>query len=666
MRLTRVFLLSFGLVVPIAASLPAVSFAQQQQQSAGANSEAQFRDWIKSFDADGVKSAIGAVRYDRATDTLTVNDIVFTTTVTPTAPGAPVPPPNILRVGKLTLKSLLINANGVQFASAIAENIGVASEKAAPNTGFSIARLNIGQAFVPTLSTFKGDPAHPVTSQVTFLSVLAKARIGEVEVSKVAAGPNFTIERAALDQITNGSISGIEIEGIKDTTLSVSPEQATSGENGLSIKSITLKNADFDPYIRLFLQTAYLEIGSARPWTNLAEQLAITDVKYVNGPVSFSFANGTISALKVRQFKDYLTELFDRAAVEPDFLQKNPEAATRLSDAVRNSFAFESGTLNDIKFRTPNKTGTANLDLKSASLTNLTANHVDGLQLDTVSLTDSDGVINVRKVALGDVNLTTVAVDAANAAPGQPAATTLPTIGSIVADGFEVRVPQVHLTFEKLDLALAYFINATPTNVKAKLDNLRFSTDQIAIPGLQKLLLDLDYKDIDLSARISGAWLDPESALAFDTIELSGKDMGKLSIAGTISGISRASFENPREVLVQEVAAGGLRNFGLSFENNSLLDRLIREAARQNQKTPDELKKILSTNMPGILGGIPSVETRNKFIFAAVSFINNPQVLQFTSTTPDTTAIKDIIATFAEPAKLPVLLKLDASANQRK
>ena len=142
--------------------------------------------------------------------------------------------------------------------------------------------------------------------------------------------------------------------------------------------------------------------------------------------------------------------------------------------------------------------------------------------------------------------------------------------------------------------------------------------------------------------------------------------MGTIQLSGSLKGITRASFQDPQNKLPQEVASGGIQNLRLSFTNDTLFERFMKEAARQNNKSEEELKRILSTNMSAIMSQIEQPAVRNKFTLAAVSFINNPKVLDILTTTSDVTPIQSIVDVLAQPYRLPGLLKLDASANGRR
>jgi hypothetical protein len=665
----RVVLVSFALATATLASYVGPAIGQQQLSSS--SSQAQVQDWLNSLASSGTTVTNDDIEFDQTNDLVTLKNLIIRSTATSgaveTNDAAPVA--SIVKVDLLSLKGFKLGPDGSRFLHATAEGIDVANTNSPENGGLKVSRLEIVDGFVPSLGKFTADPARPVSSQISFLRLLGKAKFGSIVASGFEPATGVSIETAALTDIANGKISMAEISGMRGVLPAVAAEDGLNqAETSITSRSIGLKNVNLDPYMRLFEASAYLEAGSSKPWSNLVEEVTVTGATFERGAMSFSFGKAMLGPFKIRQFDRDITALFDASAADPNFLVANPQAADQMATAIRGSFAFGAASIDDFKLALPNNNGIATLTLKAGSLANLTAHHVDQLRFDAVNFSDAGGSIAMRQLELGDVNLPVPpqGEGGANASSSQAMSLTAPTIGHFAAVGVDARVGNVAFGLEKLDLAMSYFIGATPTNVKLALDHLKFSTDQIAIPGLKQTLTDLGYKDLDLSFNLSGAWQDSASALAFDSITLSGAQMGTLSVSGSLTGITRASFENPRAMLPQEAAAGGIQNLRISFENDTLFNRFIEQAAKQNNKGVDELKRVLSANMSAILAQVQPPSARNKFTFAAVSFINNPEILQILTTTSDVTPVETVVNALKEPHTLPAVLKLDASANSRK
>lgn len=656
MHAIRAVLISSAVVLTAVSSHAATALAQQatQQQS----SETQFRAWLKSLETSGAKINTAKIEYDRDADIVKVTDLVISSSTGATEGAQSNPVGTEMHVDTLRLKSFAIGADGVRFGSATADNISVGGMESSGDQGLKFARLDISETFLPTLTSFSSDASRPISSQVAFLRLLTKATLKTVGISGAQFGADLAFDGIALSDIANGKIEKADL-----TKMHVDLQPVSAGEQGeqtLQAASIVLEKIDIDPYLRLFEKSAYLEAGSSKPWKNLIGAANVISAKLTNGTTVVDLGSIVLNAFKVRQFDQELTDVFDRAAIDPNFITQDRDAALRITNAVRNSFAFDKIGVSEVNIFVPNREGQTKITLSNGTLSNLTSARVDGVGLEQLSLSDNGGEVIVGKLDLREINLPEPIDSIDGTAP------TIPTVGRVTASNFSAKLGATQFAVKDLDLAMSYFIGAVPTNARATVDHLKFAVDQINATELRDTLKGLAYDDVDLSLKLSGAWQDSASAIAFDNISIQGVDMGTIQLSGSLKGITRASFQDPQNKLPQEVASGGIQNLRLSFTNDTLFERFMKEAARQNNKSEEELKRILSTNMSAIMSQIEQPAVRNKFTLAAVSFINNPKVLDILTTTSDVTPIQSIVDVLAQPYRLPGLLKLDASANGRR
>lgn len=649
--------LSLILAAPLASLPPSTANAQLLPPHA-ATGEADFRDWLKSLETEGTKSSFGEIKFDSASQALTVDNLILTSrpaSSPPNAVGAQ------LSIAKLTLNGFVAASDGYRFNAANGEGIALGITGAPSDV--TLARLEVGKSFIPNIGKFQADPKRPVTSQIGLLSLLSKASIESLSSSQIAVGESFKATKFSITGVASGSISSITLDGLV-YRMGRGSSNAPAADAGLVINNLAVTDVDIGAYISLFDESAYLSAGAAKPWRNFIEAVVVKGLSFKNGPLSIAADNADFGAMKVRQFPQNITAIFDSVARDPGYLQANPAQAETLSNAVRQSFAFEKANLGNVAITAPNNDGNISIFASSATFSNLTATHLDELGFGAVKINDAGGSLAIRSLQFQDIGLLSQAPSAAS--PAGPIPVALPTIGSVMGEGFDVNAGGMSYSFDKLDLAMSYFVGTTPTNVKAELKHFRFPVAQISNPGLRQTLVDFGYTNVDLSVEASGSWQDSASALAIDNVRITGAEMGTVNLSGSLTGVTRNGIEHPGTALGPEILAGGLQNFRLSFENASIFDRFLVQAAKVNNKTPDELKKILSANMPAILSQIPSPAIRNKFVFAAVSFINSPKIIELVATTSEITPVEQVIAATRAPYSLPVVLKLDASANDRK
>ena len=108
-----------------------------------------------------------------------------------------------------------------------------------------------------------------------------------------------------------------------------------------------------------------------------------------------------------------------------------------------------------------------------------------------------------------------------------------------------------------------------------------------------------------------------------------------------------------------------MRNLRLFYVDDSLANRLLNRIAAANQQMPAAIKNNLTNNMPVIMAPISNPTIRNRMIFTALAFVNDPKSLTIWSTLNDPVPLTDIIGSISTDAKrLPDFLKLDFSANR--
>ncbi|TNM65329.1 hypothetical protein [Aliirhizobium smilacinae] len=639
--------------------------AQQKTTSAPLQSvaEAGFRNWLSSFEKSGAKLAPLKTRYDAATDTLSVEGLAVSwqqADNTGNASGS-----FQFGIESLTIKSFQSNSQGLAFQSLTADGLTMISP-AAPQSGLKVARFEAANGQIPSLASFVPDPTKPFTTQIRLMRLLASAKIGSVSANTVDIGGKALVNKFSLEDLSGAKARSVKMSALKTE---IAPVDASSQSVGsVSAEDIEFTNIDFDPYFRLFETSAYLDSGSARAWTNMIESLTVHGLKVDNGAIVFGLATGKVGPLKVKQFNQNLTDIFDRSAFDPGFLVANPQDAEKVAQAVRDSFAIEAMAADGLTVQGKNQSGTFTLSLDKAAIERFTGNSISRVVANGLTVADTTGEVKLSNLDVGNINLVPVQVGGEKTSrTGETANTVIvPAIGAIKADRLSIKLQQMSASLDNLDLSMAYFIGATPTNVKLKLDHLKFLADQVANPSIRQTLTDLGYSEIDLSLNFAGVWDDSSSSVLIDDLSLVGTDMGTLSVSGAFAGITRAGLGSPTLVLPQELEKAGIRNLRMTFQNDSLFDRFVGKLASANGKSVDEIKKLLSSSLPNMFAGIAPADIRNRFVFAGISFLNSPQVLTFGASPSSAVSLQDVAAGIREPAKLPSLLNIEVSANNRR
>ena len=131
-----------------------------------------------------------------------------------------------------------------------------------------------------------------------------------------------------------------------------------------------------------------------------------------------------------------------------------------------------------------------------------------------------------------------------------------------------------------------------------------------------------------------------------------------------MTNVPRSLLETPK-LIPEQIGDVGVRNLRLLYVDDSLANRLLNTIAAANEQMPAAIKNSLTTNMPVIMASITNPTIRNRMIFAALAFVNDPKSLTMWSTLNEPVPLTDIIGSISTDAKrLPDFLKLDFAANR--
>jgi hypothetical protein len=646
-----------GFLALAALSSISVSSADAQDKTTPGGSDVEFTSWLSALKSDGVDVTNTGISYDAAADRLTVKGMKLTFgAATGNAEGGVPSSPATLTLDSLELAGFSTSADGIAFKSAAVQGVSLDGASWA-GAAMTASRLGLQDVFLPSLKAFVADPKRPISSQVTLLRLLSTARAAVVTVEDFKTGEGVSIGAVQVSSIAGGAAERVELTGA--VSLQASEDGNAAGQVRLAAGSVVVSKVDLDPYLRLFEEDAYLEAGAARPWRNLIEKVVVNGFEFEGGGTKFTSDAVTLDAMKVRQFPEDITDLFDQAAVDRAFLSANPDAAAKFTTTIRNAFAVDAVAVGPSKILTKNEGGAVEVTAASARISGLSANRIEAIALEKLGYVDSVRSLNADTLQLGGINVPQRMGSTSEASATSP----IPQVSVVKLAGFEGTVGDAKFGISQFDLDMSYFVKGTPTKVTMALSNLKMGVGQIAIPGIRDTLTAFGYQDVDLSMELNGSWQERSSEIAVENVALSVAGLGKLSASGSLTGVTRAGIEDPAARLSSEISAGGLKNFRLSFENEAFFQKFVAEVAKQNGRTVDEIKKALAANMPAIMASVFPAAIKNKLIFAGVSFVNDPRSLDFVAGTADVVAWKDIVAALPTPALLPGLLQLDVRAN---
>ena len=205
--------------------------------------------------------------------------------------------------------------------------------------------------------------------------------------------------------------------------------------------------------------------------------------------------------------------------------------------------------------------------------------------------------------------------------------------------------------------------DGVPTASRLALSGLTMPAATVeGVPGLGSLGL-YGYRDLDLDVVADTAWDEGTRELSFKELSLSGKEMGRLRLNGTLGGIGPEVFDPDAAVSGFAMLSATAKALDLTLENGGLFERFINAQAQVLSLKPDELRKEYVTasviGVPVILGNSAAA----KAIGAAMGkFVAKPGTLSISAKAKSGEGLGMVDVSTA-PTPAAVLDKLDVTAK---
>lgn len=268
----------------------------------------------------------------------------------------------------------------------------------------------------------------------------------------------------------------------------------------------------------------------------------------------------------------------------------------------------------------------------------------------------------IESVAVNRLRL----VEAQARRPSDPPMPLVPTFQSADVKAMRFVGPGMTAELARLHLESSDHIGAVPTRVAGVIENLSIPAEAIGDPQLRSTLADLGVKTVTIGVDLSGAWAESSEEVTVERAQISIGEIGSLALSGSAVGIPRAAFENSA-AFGDHAAGASLRQFRLTFTDGGLTGRWLGRVAEANKQPVDTIRKAITANIPAIFATIADASSRNRIIFAAVGFLNDPKTLELSSTIITPVPFATLLgAAKTAPGNLPGLLKLDAAANRKR
>ncbi len=215
------------------------------------------------------------------------------------------------------------------------------------------------------------------------------------------------------------------------------------------------------------------------------------------------------------------------------------------------------------------------------------------------------------------------------------------------------------------------YIDGVPSAASFTVEGIEIDPAHLEDQETKETLAELGYGKLLLSMKMKGAYDAANARATLDTMEISGKEIGRLTISAAFGGMTPeviAELKRPKHdqgemlALLQKVTIEGI---DIRLDNDSVVDRLLERQAKEAGMDRAAFVQQMSASLPQILMLLNNPPFQEKVSAALSAFLNAPGNLDITASPGQPVPIAAIAGmAFTAPGTLPLLLGVDVTANE--
>ena len=255
------------------------------------------------------------------------------------------------------------------------------------------------------------------------------------------------------------------------------------------------------------------------------------------------------------------------------------------------------------------------------------------------------------------------------------ARTLIPTIGTIRFSGLDVEIPDRHpkglkpdnqrYGIKEIEFTADKPLNGVPTNLRFGVDGITFTVPPGAKEDGLRELGELGYRAVDVSSVVAASWNESGNELLLREVSFRGAEMGTLTLRGTLGNLTKDVFSPDTTVALVSLVGATAKTLDLTVENKGLFDRVMAMQAREQKRSPDDLRKeygmAAAVGIPAMLGNSGAAKALGQ---AIARFIAKPGRLSISARAKDSAGLGLAdLASLAEPATIFDKLEVTATAE---
>lgn len=591
-----------------------------------------------------------------------------------------------------TLKNLSIRSETLSTKMEVTfATITVTGYSQMPDGGFGAveiradeARAVVGEIFdikqattvvknltVPTFTGFAFDQTKVFTSLVKAYGIFTKASMD-----------SFRSDRISVDQTYEGqksvtTIEAYELAGMKDGMINlatmgpmVQDSPSPDGLVKLRIEKIEAHKYDLGAIVDVLDPDRYVGgVGDGKWRTALAlEAYRNMTIGIPGGEVwigAFELEN-----FKVRQPSRSPAPLFDTILANPNMSEAElGKLAIDYMPSFLSWFGFGSFRMSDLDVVAPE---IDRFHLGDFHINELSSDGLGEIGIGDLDLAVQDkGSVGAERLAVGgfvfpSMDRVVAAIKASEAGLEADPLPLIPTMG--YAEAVNLDVAQAGKKVGAIDrgrLDLKSYIGPVPTEIALDLRGLDLDLSMVDDPQARRMIQGLGYDRLNADYGFKLHWREADESLLLDDFKLAIKDVGALTADIALSGLKRATIENP--LAIETALPSLLFSRGkVVVEDRSVVGRAIEMEAKKKSQTPEKFREDIAGATPfTLMLLLKNPGFQAKLAPALQAFIRTPGTLTLTAAPATPVPILALIqAADSDPRSLPDLLSLDVQASK--
>ena len=574
--------------------------------------ETAIRDWVSALDASPQWVAgFGDLTYDATTQTATLRSLSIRSEQLTTPPGGKLEVTfdridivgfqqaadgalsfQDLRLGETRLVASAVNKtarvsaslnDGVDTAITPGEAISVdAVMKSAHLLGLAI----------PSFASIVIDPAKPVTSWLRATPVLAKLTFDSADFQGIAYDQILGGEK------THSTIASYALGALKDgkiakTTMGAMMQETPSPDGlvTMRIESGEIRDYDLDAIVHVVDPDRYVGGVGDGKWRTAVGLETIRNWSIVVPGAEVRIASFDMEDLKVRQPARSPAPLLDAMLAQPAPSEEElSKLALDLVPGMMQLVGMGSMRMSDLDVVAPEL---ERFHLGDFHITDLSSDGLGEIGIGDLDVAVKDqGSFGAERLAIGgfvfpSMDKITAAIQASTAGIEADPLPLIPTVG--FAEAVNVDFVQTGKRLGAVDRArldLADYIGPVPTSIALDLRGLDMDLSLVDDPQARRMLQGLGYDRLQAEYGFNLRWREADESVTLENFKLAVKDVGAISADIALSGLKRATIEDPKSI--ETALPGLLFNRGRVVVNDeSVVDRAITMQAEKKNQSPE-------------------------------------------------------------------------------